>query len=298
MSAEPTILDPAQLTAGGEEAVQHVRVLARSDAGLAARVAAHHSARLLAGRLDGGDGGVAGWYAHAGTVAATPVPGGRRLLGDAPVSAGGADAHRVVLAAGGRVQAVVDVEDPGVTVVPGDPGFGLRSAPPGRISLRDVTAPIPAAVPVPTAWRLFDETLQVAVAVGIIEGFLTAARDFVVDHARPWHESGAERAARDPHTIGTFGDAHARSRALALLFGDAADGFRRRPVTLARWYAHRHVGPIITAVIGVVGASGTSERYGLDRYWRDARTHALRHPPHWTLSDAIRTDATGARHDG
>lgn len=276
-------LDPALLPDDLGEAARGVRRLARTDAGTAQIVAGHHSARALAGDAVAEAGG--GWYGLAGPVAARPVAGGLLLTGTAPVAPGGAAADRLVLAGpdAGGLQAVVDTSAAGVTVTPAEPIFGQQAAPGAVLRLRDVVVPVPAGAGDAAAWRRWrvgDELLQTAVDLGILEGFLAAARDFLRHRARPWYQSGLARAADDPHAIAVFGDAYARSHALAELFETAAAALRPRPVGLARRYAHRHVGRIITAVIGVLGASSTSERYGLDRYWRDFRAHALRHPPY------------------
>lgn len=284
-------LDPAALPDAPGAAARGVRDLARTDAGTAQILAAHHSARALAATAGPAAAAPGGWYGLAGPVTARPVAGGLLLTGTAPVAPGGAAADRLVLTghdAADTVLAVVDTAAPGVTVTPEEPGFGQRAAPRARLRLRDVLVPAPGGTGDAAArqrWRACDELLQTAVDLGILEGFLAAARDFLLHRARPWHQSGLTRAADDPHTIAVFGDAYARSHALAALFEEAAGTLRPRPAGLARRYAHRHVGRIITAVIGVLGASGTSERYGLDRYWRDFRTHALRHPPYrWHAS--------------
>ncbi|MEH1013106.1 hypothetical protein V6U90_08335 [Micromonospora sp. CPCC 206060] len=186
-------------------------------------------------------------------------------------------------------------EPVGVIVGPEPPTFGLRAAPTAELRLTGLPVPARRIRPLTgqPAWPVFDEALRIAVEVGLLDGFLAAARDFLVHHARPWHESGVDSAARDPHAIGVLGQAYAQQRALQLLARDAfaavatADGPPGGPpprtVVLARWYARQRIGPLITSVIGVLGASGTSGRFALDRYWRDFRTHSLRHPPRWGL---------------
>ncbi|MBO4206772.1 acyl-CoA dehydrogenase family protein [Micromonospora echinofusca] len=254
------------------------------------------------------------------TVPVVPVtsgPGGLVLTGTWRLEPPATLARQVVLAGlrvdGHDVVALLDVaadgivtgpaapnngsgtEPAGVVVGPEPPAFGLRAAPTAELRLTGLPVPAHRIRPLtgqPT-WPVFDEALRIAVEVGLLDGFLAAARDFLVHHARPWHESGVDSAARDPHTTAVLGQAYAQQRALHLLARDAfaavatADGTPGgappRAVVLARWYARQRIGPLITSVVGVLGASGTSGRFALDRYWRDFRTHALRHPPRWGL---------------
>ncbi|GAA1760215.1 hypothetical protein [Luedemannella helvata] len=273
------------------EVADRVREVSSADAGVGQVLAAHHAAVALAPAADR-----PGWHALA-TVeswAEERTDDGLLISGTATLSASGAVADRLIIDRvpgpdGQQRVIVIDAAGAGVIVTPEEPGIGQRAAGGATVAFDRVRVPASRVGPVAydgvgLRWRAYDELLHLAVDVGVLEGFLAAARDFVLTRARPWHESGVEEASRDPHTIDVFGEAVARVRALRLLFDRAADADPLR-VTTARWYAHLHGGPLVNAVIGVLGASGTAERYGLDRYWRDLRAHAWRNPPHWTLSE-------------
>ena len=300
-AATPALLAGAGLlraypAASPADAATWVREISTVDASVGQALAAHHAAAALSPVTDR-----TGWHALA-TADAVVDDGADAYVvisGTAALSASGLLARHLVLdrvpgADGSHRTVVVGTDAAGVTVTAGPPGFGQRAAPVATATFYRVSVPAGHVGPADGAgswWRGFDELLHLAVDVGILEGFLAAARDFVRTAARPWHESGAEHASQDPHTIDVFGQAVARVRALRLLFDRAVDAVSAPvplAVTTARWYAQVHGPQVINSVIGVLGASGTSQRYGLDRYWRDLATHALHHPPHWTLSE-VRT---------
>ncbi|BCJ69716.1 hypothetical protein [Polymorphospora rubra] len=314
--------------AGRAGSARQVRALARVDASAAQLVAAHHAARALAGPELAGGGHPATWYTHTAVPRHPAVRGtwradGLLLSGTAPVPPGRGRDRLVVEAvtpADGRpVVAVVDA----AAVRSGAAAFGQRWAAPATADLDGVLVPVDRTRPgaADRTWRAYDETLHAALDLGVLDGFLTAARDFLLHHARPWHESGTDTASRDPHAIAVFGHAYAQRQALDRLVAAAihaldpaagtpptaawptADSTARpdtaaepgppRAAVLARWYAHHRIGQVVSAVIGVLGASGTAGRFALDRYWRDFRTHALRQPPYWTLADLDRPGDAG-----
>jgi alkylation response protein AidB-like acyl-CoA dehydrogenase len=308
-------------------AVQRVRAVAGTDAAIAQIVAEHLSAHaLLAGhRVDG----AGQWLARAsvtgtaretsGTfhVASSEANAGFVLRGVAALSPGGANADAFVLDGislpdGREAVVVVPRHLTGVSALSLGPTFGQRSARNGELRLNDVVIShdlvergAGGSGQFDGGWRSYDEALQTGIDVGVLERFMGAAREFLLNHARAWHESGTDVASQDPHTIATFGNAYAQLEAASCLLKAATASLgsdcvvrgdnvvRRdnvvrgdnRPVVIARSYAYRRGGPLISSVIGTLGASSTSGAVGLDRYWRDFRTHALRRPPYWELDD-------------
>jgi len=129
------------------------------------------------------------------------------------------------------------------------------------------------------------EALRLAVEVGLLDALVDHAREMALHHAHPWHESGAETADQDPHTQSRFGQAYAVRSAAEALLAEAlqaladADPDADRTVALARGYVGRRGGETANDLIGVLGASSASSRYGLDRHWRMLRGFAIEHPP-------------------
>jgi SfnB family sulfur acquisition oxidoreductase len=135
-----------------------------------------------------------------------------------------------------------------------------------------------------------------AVDVGIARGALDQAVAHLRDHARPFWEAEVESAAEEPYAVARFGELEVRVRAAEALLADAAralDAAAAEPdhadlVTAARLRvaAARACGAetalgVATDALDVLGASAADERYGLDRHWRNARTHTLHDPTRW-----------------
>jgi SfnB family sulfur acquisition oxidoreductase len=139
------------------------------------------------------------------------------------------------------------------------------------------------------------QIIHAGVDLGIARAALGDTIEFVKTKARPWMDSGVERASDDPLTITRIGQLAIRIDAATALLDQAG-----RKVDLAQ------VSPIednvVAATIAVAGAkvltteiaieatntlfelAGTrSARQGLnfDRHWRNARTHTLHDPVRW-----------------
>lgn len=143
--------------------------------------------------------------------------------------------------------------------------------------------------------NLFSQLIFINFYLGIAEGALAAAADHVRNHGRPWPESGLERAADDPYHLVLFGRLSAGIAAGIALADKAA----------ALYETALHAGPSLTAqhwgelaaiidqgkiiatdvsldvtarIFEATGARSTSNKYGLDIYWRNARTHTVHDP--------------------
>ena len=134
-----------------------------------------------------------------------------------------------------------------------------------------------------------------AIYVGAARGALTDAAEYVRTTTRPGLHSGVDRAARDPLVVERFGRHDARLRAAealvgraaeqvaaALDLGDALDERTRGEVAVtvsAAKAVSTEVALEVTAgVFEVQGARSAHRDLGLDRRWRDVRTHTLHDP--------------------
>ncbi|ORY11940.1 acyl-CoA dehydrogenase/oxidase [Clohesyomyces aquaticus] len=166
--------------------------------------------------------------------------------------------------------------------------------------------PDPAILGIPFGSLLLP-TIQLVFSnfyLGIALGAQDYASKYTTKNTRPWPFGGdnKERATDEFYILSTYGNFHAHLRAAVALANQAGAevdkiyssyageaGIRakltaRERGELAEWVASTKVvttdtGLRVTAgVFEVTGAKATSAKAGLDRFWRDIRTHSLHDP--------------------
>jgi SfnB family sulfur acquisition oxidoreductase len=139
-----------------------------------------------------------------------------------------------------------------------------------------------------------------AIEVGIAGAALTDARNFLRERARPFFEAVrggyAERAADDPHTLLRYGRLATQVRAAEQLLGWAGrelDEIGLSPadeqaaargslaVAQAKAFGSEVAVQVSSELFALSGASAADAKYGLDRHWRNARTHSIHDPVDW-----------------
>jgi SfnB family sulfur acquisition oxidoreductase len=144
------------------------------------------------------------------------------------------------------------------------------------------------------------QLVHAAIEVGIAEGALADAAEFVRTRSRPFFEAarlaGVTKAADDPHVLLRFGQLTTRVRAATQLLRWAAgelEDLGLRPVDAdaaargsiavaqAKAFACEVAVDVGTELFALTGTSGTDRRHGLDRHWRNARTHSVHDPVDW-----------------
>jgi SfnB family sulfur acquisition oxidoreductase len=176
-------------------------------------------------------------------------------------------------------------------------GFGQRTTGTGTTILHNAYVEADATIHVartrqPTTIRAVVQIAHAGIDLGIARAAFAATVDFVRNHARPWMDSGATRAADDPLTIARVGQIAIRIEAAAAMI-ERAGG----KVDIAQISATDE--NIIAATLSVAGASvlaadiaieassvlfelagtsATSIGLNLDRHWRNARTHTADDP--------------------
>jgi len=146
------------------------------------------------------------------------------------------------------------------------------------------------------------QSILVNIYLGLAHGAFGAAREFVLTKRRPWINSGVSSVAQDPYVLQRFADLWLQLRT-ATVFADTAadklDAAWNRGATLsesergeaavavveAKVLAHRASLDIGSQLFDVAGASATQSALGLDRFWRNARTHTLHDPLDYKLRD-------------
>jgi len=155
----------------------------------------------------------------------------------------------------------------------------------------------PGAVHTPrmTLRPLVSQLIMANLYVGIAGGAFDEARTCTCEQARPWAGSGVTRAADDPLVQHRYGELRLRIRAAeavadaaaqtlqaALDRGEAIDAAARGETAIAiaeaKVLAHRAAMEVSSQFFELAGARATSQKLGLDRYWRNARVHTLHDP--------------------
>jgi alkylation response protein AidB-like acyl-CoA dehydrogenase len=197
----------------------------------------------------------------------------------------------------------VPSDAPGLTRVDDWHGFGQRSSHSGTTILKDVPVTGDQVLRPPgedLANTIVPATqlVHAAIDVGIARGVLDDGVAFVRERSRPWHEAKVSRAADEPHVILHVGRLATRLAAAEALLQSAAttlDEIRAAPLTAdavgratiavdqAKAFAAEISLQVSTEILEVAGASATDEQHGLDRHWRNARTHTVHDPARWKL---------------
>ncbi|MDR7333714.1 acyl-CoA dehydrogenase family protein [Roseateles asaccharophilus] len=208
---------------------------------------------------------------------------------------------------------------PGISVRADWDAFGQKQTDSGTVSFDAVALPRadvlqpPGSVPTPrtTLRQQIAQLILVHLYVGIAQGALQAGLRFTRDESRPWFQSGVAAAVDDPFVQHRWGelwlqvrpaellaDAAAQSLQQALGRGDALTADERGAVAIAvaeaKVLAHRAALSVSQQLFELTGARATSGRYGLDRFWRNARVHTLHDPVDYKLRDLGRHALTGA----
>ena len=197
------------------------------------------------------------------------------------------------------VVAYVPREAPGVRVDQDWNAFGQRATFSGGVVLEDVRVPAAWVIRDPlargraTTFGAFGQVMHAAIDAGIARGALEDGVEFLRTRARPWFEAGVERAADDPHLLGLAGRLDVQVRGAEALLAaagaalDAADAApgdaaattaARLAVAAARAACGDVALEVATAIFDFSGASAADREHGLDRHWRNARTHTLHDP--------------------
>ena len=189
----------------------------------------------------------------------------------------------------------------GITIVDDWSGFGQRVTGSGTTLLKNVPVhpfavlSFSALFNRPTSMGPFAQIMHAAIEQGIAEAALADTVAFVRTSARPWKDAGVERASDDPYLVATIGELKIRvDAANALLaragaFVDraqadpAVDTVAAASVAVAESKIASTEAALLVAskLIELGGSSATLVKHGLDRHWRNARTHSVHDPVRW-----------------
>ncbi|MDE1186758.1 MAG: SfnB family sulfur acquisition oxidoreductase [Pantoea sp.] len=199
------------------------------------------------------------------------------------------------------VMAFIPQPAAGVEIVDDWSGMGQRTTASGTVRLQQVAVdpqlvmPLPAPEK-PTLRGAVSQLIQAAIDAGIAQGALDDALSFVRSSSRPWVDAGVTRNADDPYIIADVGRLSTELTAANVLLARAAqvlDSIDQQSLT-AENCAQASIAvaeaKVLTTEVALRasekllewgGSRATLLRHGLDRHWRNARTHTLHDPVRW-----------------
>jgi len=239
------------------------------------------------------------------TTTMRKTPGGYIISGRKFYSTGALFADFISVGAadeeGRRLTAIVPRDAPGLTVIDDWSSFGQRTTASGTVTLDDVFVPDDDVLPIyraqsePIAQGPVAQIMQAAIDSGIAVAALADTMHILRTIARPWRDSGSDRAADDPYTIAKIGrlhiDLHA-AQALLARAGKAVDLAVTAPTddSVAKASIAVAAAKVATTNIALETSSTLFELGGtrttladqhFDRHWRNARVHTLHDPVRW-----------------
>ncbi|MGF6645340.1 acyl-CoA dehydrogenase family protein [Paraburkholderia sp. GAS82] len=285
-------------------------------------------ARYLRGTVEG-----RWWWGNAVNpldtrlVASATADGGFRLNGQKGFCSGTRGSQMMTVSAhdpqtGKPIFAVIPTTRDGITVNEDWDPIGQRQTDSGSVSFANVkveaeevlhrseTPPTPHA----TLRTLVSQLVLTNLFVGIAQGALEEARQYVNKNGRPWITSGVDKATDDPYLIARFGEmrlqtvsaealAERAARALddAWNKGTELSAEERGRVALAtseaKILAHRAALEVSQNLFDACGARATHAPLALDRFWRNARVHTLHDPLDYRVRDVGRYALSGTLPD-
>ncbi|MFF7701846.1 acyl-CoA dehydrogenase family protein [Streptomyces lydicus] len=219
-----------------------------------------------------------------------------------------------------HVFAIVPSGSDGLTFHDDWDNIGQRLTESGSVTLDEVRVPWTAAAGYvdkefrPRVYNTLNvPTIQLVFAhfyLGIAAGALETAAAYTRTKARSWLHGGHERAVDEPYVLDTYGDLTAKLWAAeALADRVSAEGQRLHEdpdavteqdrgefevrVASVKARATDVALEVTNRIFEVTGARSTAAAEGLDRFWRNVRTHTLHDPVAYKRREVGRFRLTG-----
>jgi len=196
--------------------------------------------------------------------------------------------------------AFIPRQSQGLELVDDWSGFGQRTTGSGTVKFSNVFVEAEDVIPFDTAYlqptisgpfaQLMHASIETGIARAAFEETLIRVRQ-----ARPWIDSGVDKATDDPLTLFELGRIVADVRASEVLLKQAArsiDAAKPQPtveniakasIDVAKVRAHSTETALKASskLIELAGSRGSQREDGLDRFWRNARVHTLHDASRW-----------------
>lgn len=196
--------------------------------------------------------------------------------------------------------AFVPRDSEGLTLIDDWSGFGQRTTGSGTVKFDNVqvleedVVRFDTAYTRPTISGPFTQLLHASIETGIARAAFEETLNRV-RQARPWIDSGVDKATDDPLTKLELGRMVADVRASEVLLKQAArsvDTAKANPtetsvarasldVAKARAHSSETALKASSKLIELAGSRGSQREDGLDRFWRNARVHTLHDASRW-----------------
>ena len=193
-------------------------------------------------------------------------------------------------------------DTPGIAVLDDWDGMGQRTTASGTVRLDEVVVPADSVLGYsaifagPSTYGARAQVTHAAVDAGIARAALDVAL-VQATKARPWFESGVDRAVDEPLLIQRAGELEITVRAAEALLREAAAAIDLAERDLSdETTAHASVATAVakvacdraavevsSALFELGGTRSAAGSLNLSRYWRDARTHTLHDPSRWKV---------------
>jgi alkylation response protein AidB-like acyl-CoA dehydrogenase len=256
-------------------------------------------------------------------VASATADGGFVLNGQKGFCSGTRGSQMMTVSAhdpqtGKPIFAVVPTTRDGITVNEDWDPIGQRQTDSGSVSFANVKVESEEvlhrsetpATPHATLRTLVSQLVLTNLFVGIAQGALEEARQYVNKNGRPWITSGVDKATDDPYLIARFGEMRLQTvsaEALAERTAQALDDAWNKGAELsaeergrvalatseAKILAHRAALEVSQNLFDACGARATHAPLALDRFWRNARVHTLHDPLDYRVRDVGRYALSG-----
>ncbi len=220
---------------------------------------------------------------------------------------------------GNGVLAFVDREAPGLSVADDWSGFGQRTTASGTVTLDQVHVGVERIVPAhlafdkPSVHGAVAQIIHAGIDAGIAHRAIEETIAFVRAHARPWADSGRDKATDDPFTVREVADLKVKLHAAEAVLARAgrvidAGLLDETEETAAAASIAVAEAKVLTTEIALQAANKLCELSGtrsalaslnFDRHWRDARVHTLHDPVRWkafAIGDWVVNGRAPARH--
>ena len=238
------------------------------------------------------------------TTKLTSTAGGYVINGEKFYCTGSLFAHRIPTLVKDdndrEFLAFVQRDAKGLTLIDDWQSFGQRTTGSGTVLFhqvfvdKDDVIAFDKAYQSPTVCGPFAQLLHAAIETGIARGAFDETL-VQVRQARPWIDSGVDKATDDPLTLLQIGRSAADVRAVEVLLKHAAqtiDAARPTPneqniaqaslaVAAVRALSTDVALKTSSQLIELAGSRGSQRDKGLDLFWRNARVHTLHDAVRW-----------------
>nr|MBL8457596.1 acyl-CoA dehydrogenase family protein [Zoogloeaceae bacterium] len=240
---------------------------------------------------------------------------GYRINGSKSFCSGASDSDRLIVSAlrpdgDSLVIALIPTGRDGIVIHDDWDNMGQRQTDSGSVDFDEVFVaesellihPGPLSSPYASLRPSLAQLILTNLYVGLAEGAIAQARDYVSDLARPWLASNVARVAEDPYVLRNFGELWVEVAAARALTDEALRAFQHAweigpdlsadergevavAIATAKVASARASVNVASRMFEVMGARATAARSRYDRFWRNARTHTLHDPVDYKLRE-------------